>query len=303
VRRRRALLAAFAAAALAAAALVAGCAGGPLGARRTLLPPGGALLPSRLRDGLFLLRARFRDERDHWLLLDTGTDRALLDYALCRELDLQPGGPTTIVAANGAQVGGRRLSPLPVLRLGDLELQDVDAAAIDLQQLREHAGLPIEGIAGTDLFRGCLLQIDLPARTVRALPAGAAPPSPSFAFPGRVPAVAAQLAGRPLTALVDTGFQGLLAVPREFAVEWRTPPRRGGELATLDGVSGHDTGRAAGAFVVGEQRFEEPWVMVADGAPKLGMGALGRSVLTLDAGAGRLWITPSALPAPRRRGR
>jgi hypothetical protein len=68
-------------------------------------------------------------------------------------------------------------------------------------------------------------------------------------------------------------------------------------------VSGHDNGRAAGAFVVAGQRFEEPWVMVADGAPKLGMGALGRSVLTLDAGSGRVWITPGAAPAPRRRGR
>jgi predicted aspartyl protease len=138
---------------------------------------------------------------------------------------------------------------------------------------------------------------------VRALPPDMAPPTPPGAFPGRVPAVAGSLGQQPLTVLVDTGFQGLLAVPREFAVEWRTPPRHGGELATLDGVSDHDTGRAAGAFVVAEQRFEEPWVMVADGAPKIGMGALRRSVLTLDAGSGRVWITPSAVPAPLRRGR
>jgi len=143
----------------------------------------------------------------------------------------------------------------------------------------------------------------VPARSVRALPPGTAPAAGAHSFSGRVPALPAALAGRPLTVLVDTGFQGLLAVPREFAVEWRTRPRRSGELATLDGVSDHDTGRADGTFVVAEQQFEDPWVMVADGAPKIGIGALHRAVLTLDAAAGRVWITPSAAQAPLRRGR
>jgi len=47
-------------------------------------------------------------------------------------------------------------------------------------------------------------------------------------------------------------------VPRAFAPEWRLPPRFSGELATLDGVSDHDTGRAAGALTVGALRFDEP---------------------------------------------
>src|SRR5262249_32756839 len=117
VRRLRAL-----GAALAAATLAATCAGGPLGARRTLLPApralwraGGGRLRPRGREGFFRRAARFKRDRAPCFWPASAPAGALLDSALCRELALGPGGATTLAAPRGARGGGRRLPPLPVL--------------------------------------------------------------------------------------------------------------------------------------------------------------------------------------------
>jgi predicted aspartyl protease len=270
---------------------LSGCMAPRYGASAMISPPEGAALPVRVREGLLLVPVRMgADGVDHWCLLDTGTDRALFDANLCRKLGLAPRQSTSIVAATGAEVEAHELLPIQSLRVGPIEFRDVDAASIDLQQLRDHAKLPIEGILGCDLFRGSLLELDLSARSVYVRPMRNTPSEQPIRFDGRVPVVPAMLAGKPLEVLVDTGFQSLLAVPPEMALDWRFPPRTTGELATLDGIQDHGSGRALGTLTVGPLRFQDPWVMVAKGQPKIGMWALRRSKLTLDAAGGRIWI-------------
>lgn len=272
-------------------ALPVACTGPRYGPGATLAPAAGTVLPSVFHGGLCCLRARLPgEERERLLLLDTGTDRTLLDRSLCQRLGLSLQAPTTVVAGNGAEVTAHGLERLAFLRIGAAEFRSVDAAAIDLQLLREHAALPIDGIAGCDLFRQCLLVIDFPAHTARLLPLAAAPAAAGSAFKGRVPMVGATLGATALDLLVDTGCQQTLALPPELELPWRVPPHAAGEVATLDGLSGQESGRIAGELVVAGLRLRDPWVALAAGAPKLGARALRRCVLTLDAGGGRLWL-------------
>ena len=68
---------------LIAGLLLGGCAVQRFGASAMLMPPEGTELPIHVRAGLFLLPTHFAgDPEEHWLLLDTGTDRALLDVRL-----------------------------------------------------------------------------------------------------------------------------------------------------------------------------------------------------------------------------
>jgi hypothetical protein len=273
---------------------IAGCMAPRYGASAMIAPPEGATLPVRAREGLLLVPVRMgTDGVDHWCLLDTGTDRALFDARLCRDQGLAPRQSTSIVAATGAAVEAHELAPIRSLRVGPVEFRDVDAASIDLQQLRDHAKLPIEGILGCDLFRGTLLEIDLAARTVRVRPLRDVPTEAPMRFDGRVPVVPATFANKSLEVLVDTGFQSLLAIPPDLSIDWRYAPRTTGELATLDGIQDHGSGRAQGHLAIGPLRFTDPWVTVAKGQPKIGMWALRRSVITLDAAGGRIWIQPS----------
>lgn len=272
---------------------LAGCMAPRYGASAMVAPPEGASLPVRAREGLLLVPVRMgSDGVDHWFLLDTGTDRALLDARLCRDQGLAANQSTSIVAATGAAVDAHELAPIRSLRIGSVEFRDVDAACIDLQQLRDHARMPIEGILGCDLFRGSLLEIDLATRTVHVRPLRDAPVETPIRFDGRVPVVPATFAGKPLEVLVDTGFQSLLAIPPELSIDWRYTPRTTGELATLDGIQDHGSGRAQGHLEIGQLRFQDPWVTVAKGQPKIGMWALRRSRITLDAAGGRIWIQP-----------
>ena len=91
---------------LVALLLVAACATPELGPRRTTLPTdGAAVLPSRHVRGAFLLFAEFPGLAGrHVLLLDTGTDKTLLDLQFGRSLGLRSLGDEPVVTATGTAV-------------------------------------------------------------------------------------------------------------------------------------------------------------------------------------------------------
>ncbi|MEI6130675.1 MAG: aspartyl protease family protein [Planctomycetota bacterium] len=278
---------------LIAGLLLGGCAVQRFGASAMLMPPEGTELPIQVRAGLFLLPTHFAgDPEEHWLLLDTGTDRALLDVRLAASLGLKLGSRTAIISATGSEVSAQLLPPLPNLRMGSVIFHNVEAAAMDLQTLRDNTMLPIEGILGCDLFRNCLLEIDVAGRRVSLRPLSMLPDEPPIYFTSRVPVVQASFAGKPIEILIDTGFQSLLALPSEASITWRMRPRRTGELATLDGKAEHGSGRAQGELRLGSLSFMDPWVTLTKGQPKLGLRALRNSLFTLDAAGGRVWIGP-----------
>jgi hypothetical protein len=276
---------------LAVAALAAACMGPALGPLRTALPDGGAVLPATTSRGVFLLHAELPGlSRPQPLLLDTGTDRTLLDLRLVRQLELRSTGDETVVTATGASVEAMRLQRLPWLRLGGATFHDVDAVGLDLSVLRDHGGLPVVGIAGCDLFRQCLLEIDWPARRVRALPQSDPPEPGGHAFTERSPWVTAQVAGVEMRVLVDTGFEQRLALPAGIDMPWHSDPRLDGDLATIDGTAEKWTARLRGELRIGELAWRDPLCILAPGSPKLGARLLRSCVVRLDAGRGRIWI-------------
>ncbi|MGE3172655.1 MAG: aspartyl protease family protein [Planctomycetota bacterium] len=279
-----------------AALALAGCVTGPaLGPRVTRLPAdGGAVLPARYTRGVFLLHAEFEGaDRPHWLLLDTGTDRTLLDLDFASRLGLAAEAAESIVTATGSAVTGARLRRLPRLRLGEANFEDVDVVGVDLGTLREAGGLPIAGIAGCDLFRQCLLEIDYLRRSVRVLPRATAPDGGGHAFAERSPWVDADIAGTRTRVLIDTGFQHSLALPPATALPWRRPPRPGGDIATIDGTTPKLLARLDGDVALGALRWPDPWIVLVPGSPKLGARLLQQCLLRLDAGGGRIWLDPA----------
>jgi predicted aspartyl protease len=279
----------------AAAALLlalAACAAAPhYGPRTTVLPDGGVSLPARFARGVCLLAVDLPGLRQpQTMLLDTGTDRTLFDLAAVHAMGLRSEGDEPVLTATGATVAGVRLQPLPWLRAGDVRFEQIDAVGLDLSALREHGGLPIVGIAGCDLFRQCLLEIDYPRRIARVLPLADAPMSGGHAFAERSPWVTLELCGTTVRALVDTGFQQSLALPPGTSLPWRREPRLDGDLAAIDGIASKAIARVDGTLRLGGLEWRDPLVVLAPGAPKVGAALLRNCIVRLDAGNGRIWI-------------
>ncbi|MEQ1632912.1 MAG: aspartyl protease family protein [Planctomycetota bacterium] len=280
------------AAVLACLSLCVACAAPLFGPRRTILPAdGAAVLPARHQRGSFLLFAEFQGlEGRHVLLFDTGTDKTLLDLQLARSLGLRSLGDEPVVTATGTAVPGVQLERLPSLRLGEVEFADVEAVGLDLSLLREHGGLPIVGIAGCDLFRQCLLEIDYRNRTLRCLPLTAAPTTAPHVFDERSPWVTADLAGTSVRMLVDTGFQQTLALPKGTDVPFIGAPRAYGEIASIAGTEPKEIARLRGEMRLGELAWREPSVLLVKGCPKIGARLLRDTLVRLDCSGGRIWI-------------
>jgi hypothetical protein len=268
---------------------LAACQSHAFGPRRTTLPDGGAMLPAELVQGVWFARVDVGGAALPFLL-DTGTDRTLLDEPLADRLGLEATRGAALTTATGHSLPIRLRAPLDRLRCGDAEFTGVDVASVDLGPLRANAGLEVAGILGCDLFRHCLLELDYARRRARVLPRASAPSSGGHAFDGRVPMVTATLAGAEHRLLLDTGFQQGLALPYDTVLPWRRPPRPAGELATLDGTRPMATARVAGLLQVGDLRWNDPRVVLAEGGPKLGALLLRDCLLLLDAGGGRVWL-------------
>jgi len=276
-------------------ALSTGCNTSPdLGPRNTELPGEETVLPTRLVHGLWLLQVRLPNVAgDHRLLIDTGTDRTLLDLPLAQSIGLNSTGDEIVRTATGEEMSSSRLDRLPWLGAGEVTFRDIEVAGVDLQPLRETGGVPIVGIAGCDLFRQCVLELDYRRRRARVAPRSRAPSEGGHPFNGRLPWISVRAAGEELRVLVDTGFQHALAVPTETPIRWLSEPRQDGELATLDGVADKHTARLDGVLEFDEIRLRNPLVVVAPGHPKIGTALLRRCRLLLDVSAGRIWIEPA----------
>ena len=221
----------------------------------------------------------------------------LLDLRIAHRIGLKSQNNDTVRTATGGAMASWRLDRLPWLQAGGARFRDIEVAGIDLGPLRETGGLPIIGIVGCDLFRQSLLEIDYRGRRARVLPRDRAPRTEAFRFTERLPHVTVDAAGTSVRALVDTGFQHPLAVPPGLPLRWQTVPYRDGELATLDGVTAKSTARLAGSLRIGDLTMQQPRVVIAPGAPKVGAALLRRTRLLIDASGGRLWIGATAAPA------
>ena len=125
--------------------MLAGCAmSPPRGPAHTELA-GPCQLPCQLRQGLFLLRGTIGADSATFLL-DTGTDRMVLDEEFGRQLGLSPDGKGTVRTAAGHELPHGGLVTLPQLQLGDALFHDVPASLLDLRSLSESTGRRIAGI-------------------------------------------------------------------------------------------------------------------------------------------------------------
>jgi Aspartyl protease len=103
------------------------------------------------------------------MLLDTGTDRSVIDATLANRLYAM-----SVAAARPGQGKGAGVDPAPAhawdmigLRLGGLRADTVAAAALDLGRVSGKLGVHLDGVLGYSFLRDWVVQIDYRRQRVR----------------------------------------------------------------------------------------------------------------------------------------
>jgi predicted aspartyl protease len=145
-------------------------------------PPDGTLveLPTtasvlhafRGRSGLLYLPMTV-GHRNFWMMVDTGSNRSLLDSEVCRQIGAAvPGATTAVTGATGSVKS--EVFTLPQVQLGPCVIHRFHVAALNWSALRTIDEMPdgrrSSGLLGTDVLGALRVVIDAGADTVR-LPA------------------------------------------------------------------------------------------------------------------------------------
>lgn len=258
------------------------------------------------RDRRWILAKVRVADTEVWAAFDTGLSvSALIDEQLCRQLELpMRRGLWSRDGASGS--GYKRGALLPELAWDSFSAREVRALRGDLSFLKTNSGEPVQLILGCPLFRGWLQQIDLAAGRLRLirgeLPAiGEHPHVIAVRRSRGVPFCALRVGPRVLRLLLDTGYDGSLALPGTLRteLELRGEARRTGRVRTLLEEGGAIwAARLAGTLQHAGYELQAPAVQFLEGYEHavLGRQALDAWILTLDLRNGRALF--EAVPPP-----
>lgn len=230
-------------------------------------------LPSETCNGLFFVPVTFGASGDATLelLVDTGASRTYLDRsALGRVLGHKvPAGRVTLANA----------------RIGDLELGSLSAHTLTLRTLSLALGRNVDGILGFPAFKDVLLTLDYPNEAIHVSP-GRLPRVDGreiFRYRGlRRPFVDADVGGKSMTVLLDSGATGRFALLPKKSLRWAEAPRPVKTAVGVGYVSLREGGRLADPIRLGPLTFEEPVAMLVGDESYAGWHVLRHFVLTFD---------------------
>ncbi|MBN1943868.1 MAG: aspartyl protease family protein [Phycisphaerae bacterium] len=224
-------------------------------------------------------------------LLDTGANRTTFD----KKLEPLLGPAKEIFQAKMADGQVNRMSVYfaPNASVGPLSLQQAGAVfCVDLSNLREATGLPIDGVLGNTFLRRYAVQIDFDAGKVRFYEAGKPEASwglavPMEILPNGVPVIVVDLAGDVQNVmLVDSGYSDTGMIPAELfdhlRKEKKVPVAVSKHLGT-DGTQTQTLAARVDELRLGKNRYAGLTFDRSEGEVSLlGLGFLSRHTVTFD---------------------
>ena len=244
------------------------------------------------------------------MLLDSGASLTVLDRALATKLGLTGGRPIAVQGAGGNARGEiyRGVS----LRVGNIAVDGLTAAAMDLGLVGKALGRPVPVVLGRDLFMSSIVSIDFERQLISFAPrAGFVPPpgakeiqlrrrGPLHVLPIRIGDLP------PHDAIFDLGNNGAISLSLEY--HRSTPFFSGLPAASAmgGGVGGlHEVRRVTLPSVeIGGALFNNVPAQLGalPNGPYAGLANAGIQlfrpfVLTLDLAGDRMWLERNKSPA------
>jgi predicted aspartyl protease len=266
------------------------------------LPPGGIDVPVEMWADVPTVQVTVNGRGPYRFVVDTGATPAVgFSSALAKELGLPAEGGATVLRAGNDQMVRLRQTRVRSLTFGGAAFENVPAVVGDVN-------VPgFAGFLGMRLFAGAVLTVQFPKQRLLLRP-GRLDPSDPQAFTARflgyrptVP-VTPPVTGRPRTlyALLDTGSNGGVALPRSLRDELVTDPsfRATERATTLGGEMSMDVVLLRGPLGLHRYKLDSPLVGLHDGLPTVGTRTLRAFDVTVDLASSRvgLRLTGSADP-------
>jgi predicted aspartyl protease len=229
-------------------------------------------------------------------LLDTAVTPSVVDLTVARELGLRVDGDRPGEASGaGSESAAFYPSELPDIRLGELEVGDVEAVAVDLSRLAANLNHPVHAILGQSFLEGRVVQLDYRERRLNVDPVGfeAGLRASIQGSTDLTPVLTVQVNGADATVVLDTGSSLTLGIYRDsvdtlglsHALADAAPRASVGARGDIDAYEG-----VVESLVVGDVRISPAEVVFlprphgdpAGALGNLGNGFLQHTVLTLD---------------------
>ena len=242
-------------------------------------------------------------------LLDTAVAPSVVDLALARELGLRVRGDLPgEVAGQGSEGATFYPSELPDVRLGELEVGDVEAVATDLSRLGSKLNQPLHAILGQSFFEGRVVQLDYPNRRVRLNPRGfeRGVRADIEGAADLTPVVTVQVNGASVPVVLDTGSSLTLGIYLESVetlglAEALAGARPRASMGARGHIDAHEG--VVDSLVLGDVQLRPAATVFlprAHGDPtralgNLGNGFLQHTVLTLDYPRRELYIAAASM--------
>ena len=250
-------------------------------------------IPANIIAGYFLVEVKW-DKYGPWrFLVDTGSSVTLLspEYVARYPAVTRDGTSTRPVGVRSASGAVETLTPatVRVIKLGGAQFENVPVLIYNCADMSAHFGMKIDGVIGFPLFRDTVFTLDYPqARLVMYRPKAArVGTGVTIAFNNekRAPIIPVRLGGETLSALIDTGCDGALAlnpVGLNPAPAFAQPPRLGATIGTFAGDRLQATGRLAPDLHIGACVIASPIVDITDQLTSIGAEILKNYRITFD---------------------
>ncbi len=196
---------------------------------------------------------------------------------------------------------------LGTVTLGAVCFEGVPAAVSDsFETLSQTGGGRVDGALGFPLFSDLFLGLDFPNHRVLLSSRWpeAVPPVRAIlpvVETADVPFVRAQIQGKPVNVMIDTGANQALQISTDLvaSLQWKQAPRIGSLVAVLGEVGREGIGRLAGSLDLGDVREIEPVAVISPALPSLGVRSLERFCVIFHRSTNEVWLCDDdAAPIP-----
>jgi predicted aspartyl protease len=256
--------------------------------------------------GRVVFRARL-GEREVWALLDNGADRTLIDLETARSMGLKlDSAKGEVFGAGGGSLTSQWVANVPVSIPGQFEAH-MPMLGLDMRAASKILGHRIELVIGGDALMFMALRIDPFARRFHFTHSGRMDGVAGHApirLRGKRALLEVRIENKPVTVGIDLGSNGGLTLTEEA---WDQLGLKAQHLGT--GSARGATGEPydvevfrLDAIRIGKHEIEDVNVSLeparlGTGDGIVGMDVLGKIIIVMDLGAGKLWlIEPDAPP-------
>ena len=262
---------------------------------------GPVSIPAEISSHTLFVNVSINGRGPFRFMMDTGCSFTLVspEVAEAVEATVQDPDEEAILAQNGlGDFTDVQRVVLGTVTLGGVCFEGVPAAVSDsFEKISRTGSGRVDGALGFPLFSDLFLGLDFPnyrvllsSRWPENIPTVRA--SLSVSETADVPFVQAQIQGRPVSVMIDTGANQALQISAGLAssFQWKETPRMGSLVAVLGEVGREGIGRLAGDLALGDVRQVEPVAVISTGLPSIGLRTLEQFCVIFHRSTHTVWL-------------